>query len=109
MPNTLEEPGAEKGTLERRPVEVAMEPRGIRPLLKMRSAALGTTVKRELVCEDAWSVFFRGGFAIRRPLAALRDVSLEAMVSVGILRQRGKSELTQGGWRRGHICIRFGV
>lgn len=53
MPKTLEEPGAEKGTLERRPVEVAMEPRGIRPLLKMRSAALGRTVGRVLVFEDA--------------------------------------------------------
>lgn len=49
MPKTLEEPGAEKGTLERRPVEVAMEPRGIRPLLKPRSAALGRTVGKVLL------------------------------------------------------------
>lgn len=57
-----------------------MEPRGIRPLLKPRSAALGRTVGKVLLVveeDDAWSVvFFRGGLVIRRPLAALREVSL---------------------------------
>ncbi len=78
MPNTFETPTVEYGTLDsrpvcmgtlRRPVDMATLPSAPRPLVAPRSATLGMRDLGE-------SGFDLGGFVIRRPLAAVRVVSL---------------------------------
>jgi hypothetical protein len=75
MPNTFDEPGEEYGTLERRPVEVAMATEAselMRLVLNPLSAAL---VLNDL---SVWEPgFFLGALVILRPLAALLVVSLQ--------------------------------